>query len=226
MANKMFPPGGESVGGFHFPARQTFNRRRKTLSEVIPQCCVKKEGNAMNEYFANYSISAFACRYPSAAGAVRAIDGNDPRNSDRSKRCRRYQCNCGGRRGTEHRASSAQLATNDSGIFVFPDLPIGTYSLRIAAAGFAHAEPARPRSAHRPDHRSAHPTDGWRAKRQEMTVTSETQQIQTSTSTVEQSVSQQQMRDLPLNGRNPLQLTTLTAGAVLTTTRHRERPGR
>ena len=34
---------------------------------------------------------------------------------------------------------------------------------------------------------------------------------------VEQSVSQQQMRDLPLNGRNPLQLTTLTAGTVLTT---------
>jgi hypothetical protein len=35
---------------------------------------------------------------------------------------------------------------------------------------------------------------------------------------VEQSVTQQQMRDLPLNGRNPLQLTTLTAGTVLTTT--------
>jgi len=30
-------------------------------------------------------------------------------------------------------------------------------------------------------------------------------------------VTQQQMRDLPLNGRNPLQLTTLTAGTVLTT---------
>ena len=52
---------------------------------------------------------------------------------------------------------------------------------------------------------------------QEITVTSETQQIETSTSTVEQSVSQEQMRDLPLNGRNPLQLTTLTAGTVLTT---------
>ena len=53
---------------------------------------------------------------------------------------------------------------------------------------------------------------------QEITVTSETQQIETSISTVEQSVTQQQMRDLPLNGRNPLQLTTLTAGTVLTTT--------
>ena len=30
---------------------------------------------------------------------------------------------------------------------------------------------------------------------------------------MEQSVTEQQMRDLPLNGRNPLQLTTLTAGS-------------
>ena len=52
---------------------------------------------------------------------------------------------------------------------------------------------------------------------QQITVSSETQQIETSISTVEQSVTQQQMRDLPLNGRNPLQLTTLTAGTVLTT---------
>ena len=56
------------------------------------------------------------------------------------------------------------------------------------------------------------------AQTQQITVTSETQQIETSISTVEQSVTQQQMRDLPLNGRNPLQLTTLTAGTVLTTT--------
>jgi hypothetical protein len=107
--------------------------------------------------------------------------------------------------------------TNDSGIFVFPDLPIGIYKLKIAAAGFE--------TQNRPDLTliTGQVMDlpiamAVGSQTQQVTVTSETQQIQTSTSTVEQSVTQQQMRDLPLNGRNPLQLTTLTAGTVLTTT--------
>ncbi len=108
-------------------------------------------------------------------------------------------------------------ATNDSGIFVFPDLPIGTYSLKISVPGF--------KTENRPNLQllTGQTMDltiplAVGTQNTEITVTSETQQIQTSTSTVEQSVSQQQMRDLPLNGRNPLQLTTLTAGTVLTTT--------
>jgi hypothetical protein len=107
-------------------------------------------------------------------------------------------------------------ATNESGIFVFPDLPIGAYELKISASGFASQD--RPNL----DLLTGQTIDlpiqlSVGTQSTEITVTSETQQIQTSTSTVEQSVSQQQMRDLPLNGRNPLQLTTLTAGAVLTT---------
>jgi hypothetical protein len=107
--------------------------------------------------------------------------------------------------------------TNESGIFVFPDLPIGTYTLKIAAPGF--------KTENRPDLTllTGQVMDlpiamAVGAQTQQITVTSETQQIETSISTVEQSVTQQQMRDLPLNGRNPLQLTTLTAGTVLTTT--------
>jgi len=107
-------------------------------------------------------------------------------------------------------------ASNDSGIFVFPNLPIGTYTLKISAAGFA--------TQNRPGLNvitgqviDLPITMAVGAQTQEVTVTSETQQIETTTSTVSQSVTQQQMRDLPLNGRNPLQLTSLTAGAVLTT---------
>src|SRR5580692_6468171 len=107
--------------------------------------------------------------------------------------------------------------TNESGIFVFPDLPIGNYKLKISAAGF--------QTENRPDLTllTGQVMDlpiamAVGAQTQQITVTSETQQIETSISTVEQSVTQQQMRDLPLNGRNPLQLTTLTAGTVLTTT--------
>ena len=110
-----------------------------------------------------------------------------------------------------------KAATNDSGIFVFPDLPIGTYSLKISVPGF--------KTENRPNLQllTGQTMDltiplAVGTQNTEITVTSETQQIQTSTSAVQQSVSQQQMRDLPLNGRNPLQLTTLTAGTVLTTT--------
>ncbi|MGB6720006.1 MAG: carboxypeptidase regulatory-like domain-containing protein [Terracidiphilus sp.] len=108
-------------------------------------------------------------------------------------------------------------ASNDSGIFVFPDLPIGSYTLKIAAAGFqTQARPALALLTGQVIDLAIPMTVG--SQTQEITVSSETQQIETTTSTVAQSVTQQQMRDLPLNGRNPLQLTTLTAGTVLTTT--------
>lgn len=107
--------------------------------------------------------------------------------------------------------------TNDSGIFVFPNLPIGGYTLRVSAKGFATKDLTGLTLI------TAQVMDlpiglTVGTQTQQVTVTSESQQIETSTSTVEQSVTQQQMRDLPLNGRNPLQLTTLTAGTVLTTT--------
>ncbi|HEX4029545.1 MAG TPA: carboxypeptidase regulatory-like domain-containing protein [Terracidiphilus sp.] len=109
------------------------------------------------------------------------------------------------------------VVSNGAGIFVLPDLPIGSYSLKIVATGFA--------TQNRPaiDLLTGQTIDlaialSVGSQTQEITVNSDTQQIETSTSNVAQSVSQQQMRDLPLNGRNPLQLTTLTAGTVLTTT--------
>ena len=107
-------------------------------------------------------------------------------------------------------------ASNDNGIFVFPALPIGAYSLKIEAKGFATQQ--RPGLTLITGQTIDLPIQlSVGAQNTEITVTSDTQQIQTTTSTVAQSVTQQQMRDLPLNGRNPLQLTTLTAGAVLTT---------
>lgn len=111
---------------------------------------------------------------------------------------------------------SRDAASNDSGIFVFPNLPIGTYSLKISAPGFATQN--RPGLTVITGQVIDLPIAmAVGAQTQQVTVTSETQQIETATSTVSQSVTQQQMRDLPLNGRNPLQLTSLTAGAVLTT---------
>src|SRR3984885_356239 len=108
------------------------------------------------------------------------------------------------------------IDSNERGIFVFPDLPIGTYALKISAKGFeTQNRPALSVLTGQVIDLSIGLSVG--SQTQEISVTSETQQIETSTSTVAQSVSQEQMRDLPLNGRNPLQLTTLTAGTVLTT---------
>jgi len=110
-----------------------------------------------------------------------------------------------------------ETVTNDSGIFVYPDLPIGSYALKISASGFETMN--RPGLTLLTGQVIDLPIAmAVGSQTQQITVSSETQQIETSISTVEQSVTQQQMRDLPLNGRNPLQLTTLTAGTVLTTT--------
>jgi hypothetical protein len=108
-------------------------------------------------------------------------------------------------------------ASNGSGIFVFPDLPIGTYALKIAATGFAtQNRPGLQLLTGQTIDLTINLSVG--SQTTQVTVTSATQQIETSTSTVEQSITQSQMHNLPLNGRNPLQLTILTAGTVLTTT--------
>jgi len=106
--------------------------------------------------------------------------------------------------------------TNESGLFVFPEMPIGAYSLKVSAAGFAtqNRTGLQLLTGETIDVSIAL-TVG--SQTQEVTVTSQSEQIDTSSSNVAQSVTQEQMQDLPLNGRNPLQLTTLTAGAVLTT---------
>ncbi len=108
------------------------------------------------------------------------------------------------------------VETNESGLFVFPELPIGSYALKIGAPGFETQSRTAVRLL------TGQVIDlqislAVGSQTQVVTVTSESQAIETSSSNVAQSVTQEQMQDLPLNGRNPLQLTTLTAGAVLTT---------
>ena len=112
---------------------------------------------------------------------------------------------------------SRNEVTNQEGIFVFPDLPIGTYQLQISRAGFQTQK-----------------RDGIvlltgqtldlqislavGSETQSVEVTSAAPLIQTASSSIQTSVDQKQMQDLPLNGRNPLQLTTLTPGTALTST--------
>lgn len=114
-------------------------------------------------------------------------------------------------------ALSRKGETNGEGLFVFPDLPIGSYTLEISKPGF-QTEKRDAINLLTGQVLGLNITLTIGSQSESVTVSADTQQVQTTTSTVSTSVDQKQMQDLPLNGRNPLQLTSLTPGAVLTNT--------
>lgn len=119
---------------------------------------------------------------------------------------------------TVHNAATGQtraVQTNARGVFLLPDLPIGTYVIEIAKPGFE----TQKRSATELLTGQTIGIDitlSIGSQAETVTVGTETQQIQTSTSEVANTIDEQQIVDLPLNQRNALQLTSLTPGAVLT----------
>ena len=106
--------------------------------------------------------------------------------------------------------------SNEAGVFVFPDLPIGAYTISTVKTGFQTQKRA-------PTELLTGQTIGLEialavgAQNETVEVSSDTQEVQTTTSEVAVSVDQKQIQDLPINSRNPLQLTQLTPGAALTT---------
>jgi hypothetical protein len=108
-----------------------------------------------------------------------------------------------------------EIQANQNGIFVFPDLPIGSYSLEISQPGFSTQSRTNISllTGQTLNFTIALPIG---AASQTVEVTGGAPLVQTDSSSVQTSVNQTQMQDLPLNGRNALQLTTLTPGTVLT----------
>ena len=107
------------------------------------------------------------------------------------------------------------VETNGAGVFEFPDLPIGRYRLETSKQGF---ESQRTNEIPLVTGQviDMKITMQLGSINQTVQVTAEAPLIQSVSSTVQQSVTERQMQDLPLNGRNALQLTTLTPGTVLT----------
>jgi len=105
--------------------------------------------------------------------------------------------------------------TNDDGIFVFPDLPIGTYGLTISKSGFK-TEKREGTVLLTGQTLGLQISLEVGSNSQTVTVSGAAPLIQTASTSIQTSVDQKQMQDLPLNGRNPLQLTALTPGTVLT----------
>ncbi len=105
------------------------------------------------------------------------------------------------------------VSTSSQGFFNFPELTPASYSLKVAAAGFKDVL-----------YDSLQLTLGRQLTvpvvlpvgnvSETVNVTGEPPQITTSTSTISHLVDSKRIEDLPLNGRNPLQLVALVPGAV------------
>jgi Carboxypeptidase regulatory-like domain/TonB-dependent Receptor Plug Domain len=105
--------------------------------------------------------------------------------------------------------------TNALGIFEFPDLPIGQYRLDVTKAGF---QPQKTGTVPLVTGQALDLKIQLRVgdTSQGVTVTAEAPLLESTSSSVQTSVTEAQMKDLPLNGRNALQLTTLTPGTAIT----------
>ena len=107
------------------------------------------------------------------------------------------------------------VQTNAAGLFEFPDLPIGQYDLKFTKDGFQQQgmDKITLVTGQVMDLKIQLQVGD---SKQSVTVTGEAPLVQTTSSSVQASVTVAQMQDLPLNGRNALQLTTLTPGTAIT----------
>jgi hypothetical protein len=109
------------------------------------------------------------------------------------------------------------VRTNQQGIFVLPDIPIGSYSLQIIKDGFRTEQRTGIELLTGQVADLSFKLSLGEAS-QTVEVTEGAALLQTSSSSVQTTIDAKQISELPLNGRNPLQLTTLTPGTALTAT--------
>ena len=117
-------------------------------------------------------------------------------------------------------AGTAQARTatsSDQGFFEFPDLPPGVYKVTVGKAGFkAWSQSSITLSV--AQHITLYPQLQVGSATEQVEVTAEAAFLTTSSSTLSGVVESQQIQQLPLNGRNALQLQALEPGVVSTGT--------
>jgi outer membrane receptor protein involved in Fe transport len=101
--------------------------------------------------------------------------------------------------------------TNNDGNFEIPALPIGVYSVSVAAQGFKTWVLERLELTVQQRQRVT-PTLEVGQMQEQLTITATEALVQTEKVTVQGIIEQKQIRDLPLNGRNPVQLVNLVPG--------------
>ena len=103
--------------------------------------------------------------------------------------------------------------TDDSGHYLMPLLPIGDYTVRVDSAGFGPVE-QRDVRLQVDEHRELDFTLTPASVASTVEVSATEVAVQTANPTLGQVITSQQVAELPLNGRNFVQLATLTPGTV------------
>jgi hypothetical protein len=105
------------------------------------------------------------------------------------------------------------VTTGDDGAYRAPNLPIGHYDVKAERTGF-RTETQQGLTLNVSDNAVINFTLQVGTSAQEVVVTSEAEQVNTSTSALGGLVNEQQMADLPLNGRNYMDLSLMQPGVT------------
>jgi len=108
---------------------------------------------------------------------------------------------------------SREAKTDDTGHYLVPVLPVADYTIRVEAPGFQVAEQKDLR-LQVDEHREVNFTLAPGAVTATVEVSATEVTVQTANPTLGQVITQEQVADLPLNGRNFVQLATLTPGTT------------
>jgi len=114
-------------------------------------------------------------------------------------------------------AQARTVASSDQGLFEFPDLPPGVYKVTVSRTGFKAWEQNSITLAVA-QHITLYPALQVGAATEQIEITAQAAFLTTDTSTLSGVVESQQIEQLPLNGRNALQLEALEPGIVSTGT--------
>ncbi|HVO97706.1 MAG TPA: carboxypeptidase-like regulatory domain-containing protein [Bryobacteraceae bacterium] len=106
-----------------------------------------------------------------------------------------------------------QATTDDNGRYIFPLLGVSTFNLRVEMSGFQPAE-AKDVRLQVDEHRELDFKLAPASVTTSVEVTATAVEVQTSNPTLGQVITAQQVADLPLNGRDFVQLATLTPGVT------------
>lgn len=114
--------------------------------------------------------------------------------------------------------SKASAATNEDGVYTIPLLPPGNYNITVAVANFKTFVQQNVKLDVAQRAKFDFQLEAGQVS-ETVTVSAETAQLTSSeTSSLSQVIDEKRINDLPLNGRNPLELSRLTPGVNLQAT--------
>ena len=106
-----------------------------------------------------------------------------------------------------------RATTNEEGIYVLPEMPVGFYALKIEGGGFVPATWTRVKVDVGAETR-VNVTLSLQAKEAEVSISAEAPLVQPDSSALFEVIDNKQVNELPVNGRDFRRLTTLTSGSA------------